>query len=186
MKVSQLALAAAISAMLTCSAFAQGDEATLRGLLETPVFESFSGAIRARNGAGEVCANTLEGIDKAEIVEAELTGSSQAKVTVRFVSDQISFTRDKEGHPVAGTDAVTEICVTLDGLPLGIELAASRMAAMSAIEVRDRLADRFRLLQGTTPAPERHLSLGHAVEWSYDLLTDDEQHSNSLAVRRSR
>ena len=50
------------------------------------------------------------------------------------------------------------------------------MAAMSAVEVRDRLADRFRLLQGTSPAPERHLTLGHAVEWSYDLLTDDEQH----------
>ena len=49
------------------------------------------------------------------------------------------------------------------------------MAAMSAVEVRDRLADRFRLLQGTSSAPDRHLTLGHAVEWSYDLLTDDEQ-----------
>ena len=47
--------------------------------------------------------------------------------------------------------AVTEICETLDGLPLGIELAAARMAAMSAVEVRDRLADRFRLLKGSTP-----------------------------------
>ena len=37
-------------------------------------------------------------------------------------------------------DAVIEICETLDGLPLGIELAAARMAAMSAVEVRDRLA----------------------------------------------
>ena len=49
--------------------------------------------------------------------------------------------------------AVTEICETVDGLPLGIELAAARMAAMSAVEVRDRLADRFRLLRGTTPGP---------------------------------
>ncbi len=71
--------------------------------------------------------------------------------------------------------AVTEICETLDGLPLGIELAASRMAAMSAVEVRDRLADRFRLLKGSTPGPERQLTLHHAVEWSYDLLTDDER-----------
>ena len=55
--------------------------------------------------------------------------------------------------------AVTEICETVDGLPLGIELAAARMAAMSAVEVRDRLADRFRLLQGTTPGPERQLTL---------------------------
>jgi predicted ATPase/class 3 adenylate cyclase/DNA-binding CsgD family transcriptional regulator len=72
-------------------------------------------------------------------------------------------------------DAVTEICETVDGLPLGIELAAARMAAMSAVEVRDRLADRFRLLQGSTPGPERQLTLRHAVEWSYDLLTDDER-----------
>ena len=72
-------------------------------------------------------------------------------------------------------DAVTEICETVDGLPLGIELAAARMAAMSAVEVRDRLADRFRLLQGAAPGPERQLTLRHAVEWSYDLLTDDER-----------
>ncbi len=71
--------------------------------------------------------------------------------------------------------AVTEICETLDGLPLGIELAAARMAAMSAVEVRDRLADRFRLLRGSTPGPERQLTLRHAVEWSYDLLTDAER-----------
>ena len=44
--------------------------------------------------------------------------------------------------------AVIEICDVLDGLPLGIELAAARMAAMSAREVRDRLADRFRLFEG--------------------------------------
>jgi predicted ATPase len=71
--------------------------------------------------------------------------------------------------------AVTEICETVDGLPLGIELAAARMAAMSAAEVRDRLADRFRLLRGTTPGPERQLTLRHAVEWSYDLLTEGER-----------
>ena len=71
--------------------------------------------------------------------------------------------------------AVTEICEAVDGLPLGIELAAARMAAMSAVEVRDRLADRFRLLRGTTPGPERQLTLRHAVEWSYDLLSESER-----------
>jgi DNA-binding CsgD family transcriptional regulator len=49
------------------------------------------------------------------------------------------------------------------------------MAAMSASEVRDRLADRFRLLHGSDQAPERQLTLRHTVEWSYDLLSDDEQ-----------
>ena len=69
--------------------------------------------------------------------------------------------------------AVVEICEVLDGLPLGIELAAARMAAMSAGDVRDRLADRFRLLKGPEPGPDRQHTLQHAVDWSYDLLSDD-------------
>ena len=72
-------------------------------------------------------------------------------------------------------DAVIEICETLDGLPLGIELAAARMAAMSAVEVRDRLGDRFRLLTGPELGPDRQATLRHAVAWSYDLLDDDER-----------
>jgi DNA-binding NarL/FixJ family response regulator len=71
--------------------------------------------------------------------------------------------------------AVTEICETLDGLPLGIELAAARMATMSAVEVRDRLGDRFRLLKGSERQPQRQQTLRLAVGWSYDLLNDDER-----------
>ena len=71
--------------------------------------------------------------------------------------------------------AVVEICETLDGLPLGIELAAARMAAMSAAEVRDRLGDRFRLLTGPEYGPARQLTLQHAVAWSVDLLDDAER-----------
>jgi predicted ATPase/class 3 adenylate cyclase len=69
--------------------------------------------------------------------------------------------------------AVTEICQRLDGIPLAIELAASRMASMTASEVRDRLGDRFRLLIGSRRGLERHHTLRHAVQWSYDLLADD-------------
>jgi predicted ATPase/DNA-binding CsgD family transcriptional regulator len=72
-------------------------------------------------------------------------------------------------------DAVIEICETLDGLPLGIELAAARMAAMSAVEVRDRLGDRFRLLTGPELGPDRQATLRHAMAWSYDLLDDSER-----------
>jgi predicted ATPase/DNA-binding CsgD family transcriptional regulator len=72
-------------------------------------------------------------------------------------------------------DAVIEICTKLDGLPLGIELAAARMAAMSAVEVRDRLGDRFRLLTGPELGPDRQATLRHAMAWSYDLLNDSER-----------
>jgi predicted ATPase/class 3 adenylate cyclase len=76
---------------------------------------------------------------------------------------------DKEGA------AVTEICQRLDGIPLAIELAASRMASMTASEMRDRLDYRFRLLVGSRRGTERHQTLRHAVAWSYDLLDDTEK-----------
>jgi predicted ATPase len=71
--------------------------------------------------------------------------------------------------------AVVEICRRLDGIPLAIELAASRMASMTASDVRGRLDHRFRLLVGTRRGLERHQTLRHAVAWSYDLLSDAER-----------
>jgi predicted ATPase len=68
-----------------------------------------------------------------------------------------------------------EICHRLDGIPLAIELAASRMMSMTVSEVRDRLDDRFRLLVGSRRGLERHQTLRHAVQWSYDLLDDTEK-----------
>jgi predicted ATPase len=84
------------------------------------------------------------------------------------------------GFTVANADegeaaAVVEICLRLDGIPLAIELAASRMAAMTAGEVRDRVDHRFRLLVGSRRGLERHHTLRHAVAWSYDLLDDAEK-----------
>ena len=82
------------------------------------------------------------------------------------------------GFSVANADeaaAVVEICRRLDGIPLAIELAASRMAAMTAGEVRDRLDQRFRLLVGSRRGLERHQTLRHAVAWSYDHLEDGEK-----------
>src|SRR6201993_35940 len=89
------------------------------------------------------------------------------------------------GFSMATTDqasAVLEICRRLDGIPLAIELAASRMASMTAGEVRDRLDQRFRLLVGSRRGLARHHTLRHAVAWSYDLLDDAEQ---KLLVRCS-
>ena len=82
------------------------------------------------------------------------------------------------GFSVANADeavAVVEICGRLDGIPLAIELAASRMASMTATEVRDRLDQRFRLLVGSRRGLERHHTLRHAVAWSYDHLDDAEK-----------
>jgi len=67
--------------------------------------------------------------------------------------------------------AVEEVCRRLDGIPLAIELAAARVAAMSPSEIAGHLDERFRLLTGSRHGRvERHQTLRAAVEWSYSLL----------------
>ncbi|MFG1934159.1 ATP-binding protein [Mycobacterium sp. NPDC048908] len=73
------------------------------------------------------------------------------------------------------TDVITDICRRLDGIPLAIELAASRLLSMTVSEIRGHLDDRFRLLVGSRRGLERHQTLRHAVQWSYDLLGADEK-----------
>ena len=70
---------------------------------------------------------------------------------------------------------IGEICDRLDGIALAIELAAARVRSMSPTQIRDRLDERFRLLTGSRRSIERHQTLRHAVQWSYDLLEPDEQ-----------
>jgi predicted ATPase/class 3 adenylate cyclase/DNA-binding CsgD family transcriptional regulator len=136
--------------------------------------------ILGRSGSAKILATsretlTVDGETVITVAPLALNGGVTSDAASLFV-DRARAVRPNFGFSEPDTAAaVTEICATLDGLPLGIELAAARMAAMSAVEVRDRLADRYRLLKGSTPGPERQLTLRHAVEWSYDLLTDDER-----------
>ena len=84
----------------------------------------------------------------------------------------------KPGFHVGGAadaETVTNICQRLDGIALAIELASARMVSMNPQELLARLTDRFRLLSGARRGLERHQTLRHAVQWSYDLLADDEQ-----------
>lgn len=90
------------------AAFASGDRNTLRALLSDDTFHAFDQAIAGREAAGQTQRSTIHAVHSATIESAELRGTI-ASITVRFVSDQTSLTLDKEGHPVIGTDAVTEI-----------------------------------------------------------------------------
>jgi predicted ATPase/class 3 adenylate cyclase len=72
--------------------------------------------------------------------------------------------------------AVGEICRRLDGIPLAIELAAARVAAMAPTEIASLLDERFRLLTGgRRRAVERHHTLRATVDWSYSLLEETER-----------
>lgn len=69
-----------------------------------------------------------------------------------------------------------QICARLDGLPLAIELAAARAKVLSATEILSKLDDRFSLLTGgAKDLPDRQRTVRGAIEWSYDLLSDDEK-----------
>jgi non-specific serine/threonine protein kinase len=72
--------------------------------------------------------------------------------------------------------ACAEICRRLDGVPLAIELAAARVSALSLRQIAERLDDRFALLvKGTRTALPRQQTLRAAIDWSYELLTPEEQ-----------
>jgi predicted ATPase/DNA-binding NarL/FixJ family response regulator len=72
--------------------------------------------------------------------------------------------------------AVVDLCRRLDGLPLAIELAAVRTRVLSVDQIRERLSDRFALLTGGSRAAlPRHQTLRTAIEWSHDLLAQDER-----------
>ena len=82
-------------------AFAQGDETTLEQLLGSDVYDGFQRAIHEREGRGEKLESNLVGIDKADIIESEIK-DKQAYITVKFVSELISVTRDSDGEVVEG------------------------------------------------------------------------------------
>ena len=72
--------------------------------------------------------------------------------------------------------AVSEVCIQLDGMPLAIELAAARTRILSPEQIAERLSDRFRLLvAGSRSSPTRHQSLQAAIDWSFDLLSENER-----------
>ncbi|MGW7681473.1 BTAD domain-containing putative transcriptional regulator [Kribbella sp. NPDC054772] len=73
------------------------------------------------------------------------------------------------------TDDVTAICERLDGMPLALELAATRVRALGVQGLAERLDDRFRLLSGGRAGPERQRTLRATIDWSWDLLADDER-----------
>lgn len=90
-------------------AFAGGDRRALKDLLSKDVYDSFDAAIRAREQAGQTTETRFVSIDKSEFVSAEQRDRI-ANLTIRFVSQMITVTRDKSGTVVDGSsDKVTDV-----------------------------------------------------------------------------
>jgi predicted ATPase/class 3 adenylate cyclase len=70
---------------------------------------------------------------------------------------------------------VSKLCARLDNLPLGIELAAARTVALSPEQILERISEQLDLLRAGRDADPRHQTLRSTIEWSYRMLTPDEQ-----------
>jgi predicted lipid-binding transport protein (Tim44 family) len=91
------------------TAYAEGDRRTLKNLLSREVYDGFEAAIRDREAKGEKAETRFVSIDKADIIGAEVR-SRTAQVTVRFVSQLISVTRDRNGNVIDGSpEKVTDV-----------------------------------------------------------------------------
>ena len=137
-------------------------------------------AILAASATTKIVATSREGLGIADerlwpVPSLDVGAGVDSAAVSLFIERAQAVSPGFSVAELGEADAVVEICRRLDGIPLAIELAASRMASMTAAEVRDRLDHRFRLLVGSRRGLERHHTLRHAVAWSYDLLADAEK-----------
>lgn len=108
-------------------------------------------------------------------------GSSADEDPLRYGAVQLFVERARAAMPHFSPDAgvaaaIAGICRRLDGMPLAIELAAARAAALGIEGLAARLDDRFRLLAGgRRTAMPRHQTLRATLDWSYELLTEPER-----------
>lgn len=94
---------------MVVQAFAEGDLKTLRSLLNDEVYENFSAAVQQRENVEEQLETTVIGVKNADIMEARVEGR-MAFITIKFLSEQVNVTRDKDGEVIDGDpNRVTEI-----------------------------------------------------------------------------
>jgi predicted ATPase/DNA-binding CsgD family transcriptional regulator len=106
-------------------------------------------------------------------VDPDIAGGSEAVALFadRARAMDARFTLDGQTGPAAAG-----LVKRLDGMPLAIELAAARVEALGVAQLLDRIDDRFTLLaEGDRLAPSRQRSLAATVEWSYQLLAENER-----------
>jgi predicted ATPase/DNA-binding winged helix-turn-helix (wHTH) protein len=106
--------------------------------------------------------NSLEALAKNESVRLFTVRAS-------FVNPNFSLTEEN-------AESITEICVRLDGLPLAIELAAARVRIITPKLILEKLEDRLNLLTGgARDLPARQQTVRGTIEWSYELLNEEEK-----------
>nr|WP_246398197.1 LuxR C-terminal-related transcriptional regulator [Mycobacterium vicinigordonae] len=132
-------------------------------------------SLLSRCPAVRVLATSREPLRLAAEVNWQVPSLALADEAVQLFADRARHVQPDFGLTVGNLDVVTEICRRLDGMPLAIELAAARMRALSAADIRDSLQDRFLLLNGGShTAVRRQQTLRASVDWSHSMLGEAE------------
>jgi len=123
----------------------------------------------------KILASSREALGIAGEVAYRIPSLADSESTQLFV-DRARAANSNFKLTDANTSAVAQICHRLDGIPLAIELAAARTKLLSAEQIAIRLDDMFRLLiGGSRTALPRQQTLRALIDWSYDLLSDEEK-----------
>ena len=141
---------------------------------------AFAERLLARGGTTALLATSRERleVDGEQVVAVGSLGVDGDAPAVQLFAERAAAANpafvcgDAPDDPVRST--VVEICRALDGMPLTIELAAARVAVLTPAEILDRMSDRLRLLSGGR-GRQRRRTLQATLDWSYDLLDEDER-----------
>jgi len=134
-----------------------------------------AGAPPAGAGAERTADARRTGADAAR-AGADVERVACAADALRLFADRAAAARPGFELGPANIRAVGEICRSLDGLPLAIELAAAWVRALTVDQIAARLSDRFKLLNSADRmVPARHRTLRDAIDWSHDLLSPREK-----------
>ena len=153
-------------------------------LREVPELKILATSREALNALGEITwrvpSLSLPDSDRIDDVE-EIRRSSEA---ARLFEDRAKAVQRAFLLTEKSASAVLQICQRLDGIPLAIELAAARVKLLGLDDILKRLDERFQIFAGgSRGVMERHKTLRAAVDWSYELLTQEEKSLfNRLAV----
>lgn len=119
---------------------------------------------------------SLPCLDDVEPHDLDASMAAGRWEALRLFRDRAVLARPDWGITPGNVAAVTQICRQLDGIPLAIELAAARVRMLSVEQIAARLEDRFRLLTGgSRTALPRQQTLKSLIDWSYQLLSPEEQ-----------
>ena len=117
------------------------------------------------------CANLNVLVTSRELLRVQ--GEVEYGVPPLASSEAVALFCERSGLEPSGE--IAELCVRLDQLPLAVELAAARAKALSPRQILERLTQRLDLLEGGRDADPRQQTLRATIDWSHDLLSEEEQ-----------